>query len=242
MNSPSTPQSFQTTHWSMVRRAVGQDDEAARRALATLCEGCWYPIYAFIRRSGKSPHDAEDLTQGFFAGLIGKGILASADPGKGKLRTFLLACVSNFLGDEYDRENAQKRGKAVLSSFDAALAEERYAVEPVDAITPDRLFQRRWALTLLEQTLAMLGGEFAAQGKEQLFAALSPFLGFGTGVVKSYEELSPELGIPVGTLKNHVFRMRGRWKDLLMEKVASTLDNPTPDEIRGELTELLGCV
>jgi len=225
-----------------VRRAVGSDDAAARQALATLCAVYWYPIYAFIRRSGKGPHDAEDLTQGFILRLLEKGMLAAADPAKGKLRTFLLSCVRHFLSDERDRSAAQKRGAAVTTSFDAVQAEERYAIEPVDDVTPDRLFQRRWALTLLDQTLQMLAEEYGTEGKADLFAALRPFLGFGTGAMKSYEVLSPELGMPIGTLKNHVFRMRERWRALLMEQVAATLDDPTPEEIRAELSELIGCV
>ncbi|MEP6671162.1 MAG: RNA polymerase sigma factor [Chthoniobacter sp.] len=242
MPPPVAPHSFQTTRWTTVRRAVGSDDAKAREALATLCAGYWYPIYAFVRRSGKGPHDAEDLTQGFILRLLEKGILADADPAKGKLRTFLLSCVRHFLSDDHDRANAQKRGAAVTSSFDAVQAEERYAIEPMDELTPDRLFQRRWALTLLDQTLQMLATEYGAQGKADMFAALRPFLGFGTGAVKSYEELSPELGVPIGTLKNLVFRLRERWRALLMEQVAATLDDPTPEEIRAELSELIGCV
>ena len=214
----------------------------ARQALSVLCEGYWYPIYAFIRRSGKSPHDAEDLTQGFFARLLEKEMLATADPAKGKLRTFLLSCVRNFLADEHDRASAQKRGAALLSSFDAVQAEERYAIEPVDNVTPDRLFQRRWALALLEQTLETIAAEYAAEGKAELFAALRPFLGFGKGAAKSYEELVTELGVPIGTLKNHVFRMRKRWRKLLLDQVAATLDEPTEEEVRAELSELIGWV
>jgi RNA polymerase sigma-70 factor (ECF subfamily) len=242
MNPPAAPQSFQTTRWSLVQRAVGPDDLAARAALAALCEAYWYPLYAFIRRSGKSPQDAEDLTQGFFARFVEKDTLAAADPAKGKLRTFLLACVRHYLADEHDRAQAQKRGPGLLTSFDAAQAEERYATELIDDLSPDRLFQRRWALTLVEETLRLLGEEFAGQGKGALFTALRPFLGFGTGAAKSYEELAPELGIPVGTLKNQVFRLRERWRDLLLEQVAATLRDPTPEEIRGELSELLACV
>jgi RNA polymerase sigma factor (sigma-70 family) len=242
MTPAAGPRSFCTTRWTVVRRAVGCDDAAARQALAALCESYWYPIYAFIRRSGKSPHDAEDLTQGFFTRLLEKDLLAAADPEKGKLRTFLLSCTRHFLADEYDRANAQKRGAALVSSFDAVQAEERYAIEPVDDLTPDRLFQRSWALTLLEQTLQSLAAEYAAQNKAELFAALRPFLGFGTGVVKSYEALTAELNVPTGTLKNYVFRLRERWRAVLMERVAETLDDPTPEEIRAELSELIGCV
>ncbi|EDY18630.1 RNA polymerase, sigma-24 subunit, ECF subfamily [Chthoniobacter flavus Ellin428] len=241
MKTP-VPHSFQTTRWTVVRRAVGNDDAAAQKALSALCEGYWYPIYAFVRRSGKSPHDAEDLTQGFFARLLERDMLATADPTKGKLRTFLLSCARHFLADEHDRANAQKRGAGLISSFDAVQAEERYAIEPVDNLTPDRLFQRRWALALLEQTLETIAAEYAAEGKAELFAALRPFLGFGKGAAKSYEELVAELNLPIGTLKNHVFRMRERWRKLLLDQVAATLDEPTEEEVRAELSELIGCV
>lgn len=240
--SPATPHSFQTTRWSLVRRARSADDAEARAALAALCDAYWYPLYAFIRRSGQGPHEAEDLTQSFFARLLEKATLASADPAKGKLRTFLLTCARNFLSDEYDRDRAQKRGAALLTSFDAADAEQRYAMEPADDLSPDRLFQRRWALTVLDQSLRLLGEEFAAQGKAELFAALRPFLGFGPEAEKRYDELAPALGVPIGTLKNHVFRLRVRWRELLFEQVAMTLDQPTPEEIKGELAELLSCV
>jgi RNA polymerase sigma-70 factor (ECF subfamily) len=240
--SSSGDHSFHPTRWTVVRQAVGTDDAAARSALATLCDGYWYPIYAFIRRSGKNPHDAEDLAQGYFARLLGTEMLAAADPAKGKLRTFLLSCVRHYLADEHDRANAQKRGAGLVSSFDAVQAEERYAIEPADNLTPDRLFQRRWALDLLEQTLVALSEEYARQGKSALFAALRPFLGFGTGAVKTYEELVTELGMPAGTLKNHVFRMRERWRELLFDRVAGTLNDPTAEEVRAELAELIGCV
>jgi RNA polymerase sigma-70 factor (ECF subfamily) len=242
MSTPIAPRSFETTHWSVVRRAVGDDDAAARKALAALCEAYWYPLYAYFRRSGKSPHDAEDLAQGFFARLLANEMLAAADPGKGRLRTFLLACAQNYLADEHDRAMAQKRGAAVLVSFDPAMAEERYALEPADSLAPDRLFQRRWALTVLDFSLQLLAEEYAANGQAALFEALRPFLGFGAEPGKRYDEIAAALEIPMGTLKNKVFRLRERWRGLLFEQVALTLDNPTPDEIKGELAELLGCV
>jgi len=233
-------QNFRTTHWSVVRRATGDDTVAARAALAALCEEYWYLIYAYIRRSGQNPHDAEDLTQGFFARFLEKETLASADPAKGKLRTFLLVCASRYLSDERDRARAQKRGAAVLMSFDAAAAEERYIAEPVDNLSPDRLYQRRWAMTVVDFSFDLLAHEFAHDGKAEIFAALRPFLGFGPEPGQRYEEVSAKLGIPVGTLKNQVFRLRQRWKNLLFEKVGMTLENPTPEEIRAELSELLG--
>jgi RNA polymerase sigma-70 factor (ECF subfamily) len=242
MSPPATPHSFQTTRWSLVRRAGSADDAEARAALAALCAAYWYPLYAFIRRSGAGPHEAEDLTQGFFARLLEKATLATADPARGKLRTFLLTCVRHFLSDEHDRARAQKRGAALLTSFDASDAEQRYAAEPADDLSPDRLFQRRWAVAVLDQALRLLGEEQAAAGKAELFAALRPFLGFGPQSAKRYDELAPALGVPIGTLKNHVFRLRERWRELLFEQVAATLDNPTPEEIKAELSELLGGV
>ena len=225
-----------------MRLAGSVDDAAAMQALATLYDAYWYPLYAYIRRCGKSPHDAEDLTQGFFARLMEKKILAGADPGKGKLRTFLLKCAQNFLADEHDRAMAQKRGAGLLASFSPASAEERYTAEPVDDLTPDRLFQRRWALTVLEYSLQLLGEEFTAKGKTEVFEALRPFLGFGAGPERRYEEIAATLGIAVGTLKNQVFRLRARWRELLFEQVALTLDDPTPEAIKGELMELLAYV
>jgi DNA-directed RNA polymerase specialized sigma24 family protein len=242
LNQNADQRSFHTTRWSVVRRAVGTDDASAPQALAALCEAYWYPIYAYVRRSGYGPHDAEDLTQGFFERLLEKNVLASADPGKGKLRTFLLACAEHFLADERDRATAKKRGAHLLTSFDAARAEERYSAEPTDALSPDRLFQRRWALTILEYSLELLAEEFAAQDKADVFETLRPFLGFGADPARRYDEIAAAMGTPVGTLKNQVFRLRKRWRELLFEQVAMTLDNPTPDEIKGELTELLGCV
>ncbi len=242
MNTPSAPRSFQTTRWSVVRQAASSTDPAAQRALAMLCEAYWYPVYAFIRRSGKGAHDAEDLTQGFFARLLEKGILATADPSKGKLRSFLLTCVRNFTADEHARDMAVKRGAGVLASFNSDRAEESYATEPVDNLTPDRLFQRRWALTVLDFSFQLLREEFAAAGKADLFDALRPFLGFGPDPEKRYDEVSAGLSLPIGTLKNHVFRLRQRWRELLFEQVAITLDEPTSEDIKGELSELLACV
>ncbi|MEO6753431.1 MAG: sigma factor [Chthoniobacteraceae bacterium] len=226
----------------MVRRATGDDDAAAMTALTALCEAYWFPIYAYIRRSGRPSHDAEDLTQGFFAWLLAKGALAKADADKGKLRTFLLTCARRFVSDEHDRAMAQKRGAVVLTSFDSAEAEERYASEESHDLPPDRLFQRRWALTILERTLTILGEEFTAQGKAGIFTALRPFLGFGAEPERRYEEVAPALGMPLGTVKNLVFRLRKRWREIIFEEVAMTLDDATPEEIKGELAELLSCV
>ena len=242
MNSPMPPQSFHTTRWTFVRQALNSSDPAAAQALSNLCEAYWYPIYAFIRRSGKSPHDAEDLTQGFFAKLLEKEILAGADRDKGRLRIFLLTCVRRYLADEHDRAMAQKGGAAVLVSFNPEWAEEAYATELVDDLTADRIFQRRWALMVLEHSFQVLREEYTAEGKSALFDTLRPFLGFGLDPEGRYEDIAAKSGIPIGTLKNHVFRMRQRWRELLFEQVAATLDTPTQEDIKGELSELLTCV
>ena len=242
MKAPIAPRSFHTTRWTLVRQAAGGADAAAAQALSSLCEAYWYPVYAFIRRSGKAAHDAEDLTQGFFARVLEKEIFAAADPGKGKLRNFLLTCLRRFLASEHHRAMAQKRGAAVVVSFSSDWAEQAYATEPVDDLTPDRLFQRRWALTVLEFSLQLLREEFAADGKSALFDTLRPFLGFGPDPEKRYEEIAAASGTPIGTLKTQVFRLRQRWRELLFEQVAVTLDEPTSEDIKGELGELLTCV
>ncbi len=242
MKAPIAPRSFHTTRWTLVRQAATGGAAAAAQALSSLCEAYWYPVYAFIRRSGKGAHDAEDLTQGFFARLLEKEIFSAADPDKGKLRNFLLTCLRRFLVTEHHRAMAQKRGAAVIVSFSPDWAEHAYAAEPVDDLTPDRLFQRRWALTVLEFSLQLLREEFTAGGKAAQFEMLRPFLGFGPDPEKRYEEIAAESGTPVGTLKTQVFRLRQRWRELLLEQVAMTLDEPTSEDIKGELGELLTCV
>lgn len=242
MHSQVLPRSFQTTRWSLVQRANGSLHDEALQALAALCDSYWYPIYAYIRRSGHAAHDAEDLTQGFFTRLLEKGTLAHADPVKGRLRTFLLTCVQNYLHNEHERASAQRRGAHLLTSFDAAWAEERFATEPAHDLTPDRLYQRRWALTLLEFTLQVLEQEYSADGKRELFAALRPCLGFTKEKALNYTEIAQRLDCSEGAVKTHVFRLRQRWREILFQQVSITLDDPTSDEIKGELAELLECV
>lgn len=242
MHSQVLPRSFQTTRWSLVQRANGDIDDEALQALAALCDSYWYPVYAYIRRSGHGAHDAEDLTQGFFARLLEKGTLAHADPTKGRLRTFLLACVQNYLRNEHERASAQRRGAHLLTSFDATWAEERFATELAHDLTPDRLYQRRWALTLLEFTLHLLEQEFSADGKRELFAALRPYLGFTKEKAPNYAKIAQRLDCSEGAVKMQVFRLRQRWREILFQQVSITLDDPTSDEIKGELAELLECI
>lgn len=234
---------FPTTRWSVVRHALQAPDEQSSRALGSLCEAYWFPLYAYVRRSGKSSHDAEDLVQGFFEQLLRTGSLGSADPDRGKLRTFLLTCLRNYLSDQFDKENAAKRGAGRPPiSLDEESARTRYEKCSVDTATPDEIYQRQWALAVLEQALQQMRTEFSARGEETAFEVFRPFLGFGTGPEQSYEEVAQKLGLSTGTAKSRVFRLRQRWRDLVREEVGRTLGDPDPQSIRDELMDLIGYV
>ncbi len=242
MSHQQGPHSFQTTRWSIVRKAVDGGDVEAMSALTMLCGNYWYPIYAYIRRTGRGPHDAEDLTQGFFAQLLRRETLAVADREKGNLRSFLLTCVRHHLANEHARAMAIKRGAKVLTSLDGDWAEDRYAKEPVDHLTPDRLYQRRWALTIVDQTMTLLEQQMSAEGKQEQFQELRPFLGFSQSREEAYETVAARMNVKVNTLKSHIHRLRENWRELLLQQVACTLDDPTSDNIKAELAELIGCV
>jgi len=242
MSPEAAPHSFLTTRWSVVHRAVSKDDPDAHAALSQLCATCWLPIYTFIRRSGKSPHDAEDLTQGFFARLLEKNFLATADGAKGRLRTFLLTCVQRYLADEHDRAMTQKRGGGRIVELDAFDAEQRLASEPADNLTPERSYQRRWALGMVDTAMNALRAECIAQDKGALFEKLRPFLGFSASIEENYQATAVALGMKLNTVKSHIRRLREQWRDLLMQQVAATLDDPTPDAIKAELAELIAWV
>ena len=225
--------SFSATRWSLVLAAAGD----AETALAALCRAYWFPLYAFVRRQGNSPHDAEDLTQGFFAHLLGKGALAHVDRAKGRFRTFLLASLKHFLADERDRANAQKRGgRQTAISLDACAAEERYALEPRDELSPDKLFDRRWALAVIEQALVRLGAEYAASGKGALFAALQPQL-TAPGTARPYAEIGVQFFMNEGAVKIAVHRLRQRSGAALRAEIAETVG--TAEEVDAELRHLL---
>ena len=234
---------FPTTRWSVVRNALQEPDEQSSRALASLCEAYWFPLYAYVRRSGNSSHDAEDLVQGFFEQLLRKGSLAAADRERGKLRTFLLTCLRNYLSDQFDRANAAKRGGQLPHfSLDEQSARARYDEQAAETATPEELYQRHWALTILEHALEQIKEEFAARGEAAEFSVLRPFLGFGTGAEQSYEEAARRLGMSTGTMKSRVFRLRQRWRDLVFEEVGKTLAEPDTNSIREELRDLIGHV
>lgn len=233
---------FATTHWSVVLAAGQKDSSQAAAALEKLCRAYWYPLYAFIRRSGKSPHDAQDFTQGFFAFILERDFLSKASPHRGRFRSFLLGSLKHFLSDAHDRANALKRGGANTSvSLDGLVAEERYATEPVDAMSPDKIFERRWAMTLLAQARSRLEEEYSVAGKRELYRELSRFdAAEGEGL--SYAKAASQLSMPENTLKSAVHRLRRRYRELLREEIAQTVASPLEidDEISYMLSVLRG--
>jgi len=231
---------FVTTHWSLVVSAGRNDTPHARDALEKLCRSYWFPIYAFVRRQGHGPHDAQDLTQEFFARLLEKKQLAGADPARGRFRSFLLASLKHFLANEWDKANAQKRGGGqVLIPIDAATAETSCGFEPADNLTADIIFERRWALTLLEHVLGRLRAEYVRDGKENLFEQLKPTLTEASRTV-AYSEIATRLGTTEGAVKVAVHRLRQRYRELLRAEIADTVANPgeVDDEIRNLFTAL----
>jgi RNA polymerase sigma factor (sigma-70 family) len=230
--SPARHQGFATTRWSLVAAAQHQADAA----LADLCRLYWYPLYAYVRRRGHDAAEAEDLTQAFFARLLEKNGLASVTPTRGRFRSFLLSACQNFLANERERANALKRGGGRVVSLDDADA--RYRREPDHDETPERLFERRWALELLDQTLRRLREEYEAGGKARLFDAVKGTL---TGdAAAPYADLAGELGMTEGAVKTAAHRLRGRYAELLREEIGETVE--TPAEIDDEVRALFRAV
>jgi RNA polymerase sigma-70 factor (ECF subfamily) len=224
---------FATTHWSVVLAAREASTPEGAAALEKLCRTYWYPLYAYLRRRGFQEHDAQDLTQGFFAQLLNRQSFHNVTKDKGRLRSFLLTSINYFVGDQRDKATAQKRGGGCqVLSFDAQEAESRYQLEPVDARTPETIFAQRWAMALLDQVLARLSEEFAQAGKCQLFQAMQPFL-VERGKEKVYAEAAQEMGMSEEAFKKAVQRMRRRYHQLFREEIAHTV--ATPEEVEDEL-------
>jgi len=235
---PSRPRNyFATTHWSVVLNAGHSETTRGKDALAALCETYWYPLYTYVRRQGQSPQDAEDLTQGFFARLLESESLAGVSPEKGKFRTFLLVALKRFLANEWHRAQTQKRGGA---SFRVPLqghtAETRYIAEPVEHLTAEKLYERRWALTLLDCVLVRLGDEFDTPEKKELFKKLKPYLMAEKGAIP-YADAAIALSMNEGALKVAVHRLRRRFRELFREEVAQTVARS--EEIEDEIRHLL---
>jgi RNA polymerase sigma factor (sigma-70 family) len=209
----------------MVASAGRPADEDSRKALAELCELYWYPVYVFIRRRGVTVADAEDLTQAFFSRLIEKRGISAADPQRGRFRTFLLAAVKNFLANESRARRRRKRSpERAIASLDSETFERHYPKALIDSLTPDKVFERQWALSLLEEALRKLGAEHRSAKKREVFEALKVYLG-GESLIPSYAETAAELRMSEPAVKVAVHRLRHRYRSLLREEVARTLAN-----------------
>ena len=235
---PSSNAWFVTTHWSVVLSARQEDTVQSGAALETLCQTYWYPLYAYVRRQGHNPHDAQDLTQDFFARLLQKDYLQGVAREKGKFRTFLLVALKRFLVNEWTRGQAQKRGGGCVHvPLQGHSAETRYLAEPADRLTADKLYERRWALTLLDRVLERLRQEFVAAGKAAIFDQLKGSLMAEKGAI-THSEAADALGLSEGAVKVAVHRLRRRFRELFREEVAHTVAGP--EEIEEEIRHLLG--
>ena len=233
---------FVTTSWRLVLTAAGGDTSRSQRALAELCEAYWYPLYCFIRRQGSDPQEAADLTQGYLTQLLEKQFLKEVSPAAGKFRSFLFASVQHFLSNERDRERALKRGGGrPLVSLDAERAEGLYRIEPSDDLTPERLFERRWATTMLERVMERLRADAVRSGSERRFERLK---GYVTGEERtlSHREAAQELGMTEPAVAVAIHRLRKRFGRLLREEIAETVAEPgdIDEEIRYLLAVLGG--
>jgi len=227
---------FRSTRWSVVLLSAQSKTSESQAALAALCGLYWYPLYSFVRRRGYNPEDAQDLTQGFFLHLLGHKMLSQVDPLKGKFRSFLLASIQNYLSKETDRARCLKRGgKAEFVPLNADNVEDRYRLEPTDFLTAEKIFDARWALTLLDEAMSLLCAEYAAEGKMETLEALKPFLQpIDSATLPSYEHVADQLGVSVGTVKMLIHRLRKRYTALLRAEVARTVSDPgeVDEEIR----------
>lgn len=235
--------SFHTTRWTIVMRAAQSQAPGGESALAQLCRNYWYPLYIFARRRGYAPEDAQDLTQGFFLHLLEHRALAGVDRLKGKFRSFLLASFQNHLSDQVDRARRLKRGgDKEFVWLDAEEAEQRYRLEPVEYLTAEKLFDARWAITLLAETLNRVRQEYANEGKTSIFEALRVFLDpANTRAPPSYDEVADQLQVSTGAVKTLIHRLRKRYTALLREEVGRTVSDPAEvdDEIHALCESLI---
>jgi len=231
--------SFKTTHWSVVLNANSADTRQSGVALASLCQAYWPPLYAYVRRLGHCPQDAQDLTQEFFARLLEKQWLAQADRNRGKFRSFLLGAMNHFLANEWRRSQAQKRGggKAVVSLDDTA--ENFYEAEWASALTPEKLYERRWALGLFDRALSRLQAHYAAEKKPAVYDALKNFLSSEPGE-GDYGRIGAELRMTNGAVAAAVHRMRQRYRELVKDEIAQTV--PRAEDIEDEMRSLLAAL
>ncbi len=233
---------FPLTLWSVIAHAGSLSAPDNHEALSRFCEAYWYPLYAFVRRRGCSPHDAQDLIQGFFAHLVQNNGLAAVAPGRGKFRSFLLTCLKHFIENRRGHDQAQKRGGGVLHlPLDFGTAETRYGAEPADPNDPEKLCDRAWALLLLERTMARLQAEQTAAGHARLFELLSPRL-TDSPDAPEYEAVAAELGMQITAVRMAKRRLIERYRELLRAEIARTVGSPAEvdDEIRHLFAVLAG--
>ena len=231
-------ESFQTTHWSLVLSARAENSGTAQHALEQLCRAYWFPLYAYVRRQGQNADDAKDLTQEFFSRFLERGNFSLADRERGRFRTFLLTSLKRFLNEEWRKANRQKRGGGQQwVPLEVDDAENRFTAQPKDGLSPDLLYDRRWAEALLERVLAQLRKDYEATGRSEVYGQLQQFL-WGRQAEISYAEMAQRLGINEGAVKVAVHRLRQRFRDLLREEVANTVE--TAEQIDEELRHLLG--
>jgi RNA polymerase sigma-70 factor (ECF subfamily) len=231
---------FMTTRWSLVLAAGQATNARSAEALASLCEMYWYPVYAFIRRQGYRAEEGTELAQEFFARVLEKNYLHDVDPTRGRFRAFLCASIRHFLSNERDRARTLKRGGLRPPiSLDVEVAEGRYQLEPRDDLTPERLFDRRWALAVIERALLRLREEQASAGKLEAFDRLTGYL-TGDDAAQPYAAVAKALGTTEGAVKVAVHRLRRRFRDALVEEIAETVSSPA--EINAEIEYLLKAV
>ena len=223
----AVPEQFRTTRWSVVLEAAQSGAPGSKDALAELCKLYWYPLYSYVRRRGYRPHDAQDITQSFFVDLLAHHALARVNREKGKFRSFLLASLQNCLSNEAERARCLKRGgKIEFVAIDVSRAEERYRLEPVDALTPEKIFDARWAMALLHEARKRLGNEYRLEGKDRSFDALEAFLDqFNARQPFSYEQVADQLQVSVAAVKTLIHRMRKRYSALVREEVLRTISD-----------------
>jgi RNA polymerase sigma factor (sigma-70 family) len=218
---------FQTTRWDVVLHSAQSETAGCKEALADLCKLYWYPLYAFIRHRGYSPEDAQDLVQGFFLHLIEYKTLSRVDRSKGKFRSFLLASLQNYLANEADRARCLKRGgKVEFVYIDLEETEDRYELEPGEELTPEKIFDARWAMALLGEAMNRLSREYTDQGKATTFQALRAFLDpINTKSLPSYEEVAARLEVSVGSLKTQIHRLRKQYTTIVREEISRTVSD-----------------
>ena len=234
MHKPAGPSRFPTTRWTLVVAAGDPQRREARTALAALCENYWYPLYAYARRRGYPADQARDLTQDFFVRVLEGRYLDRADPEKGRFRSFMLTSLKFFLADEADRNRAHKRGGGAVLPLEISSGEERYLREPTHNETPERIFERRWAVSVLDRVMDKLRGEFAQHGRLEHFNRLQVFL---VGQAEApYATLAREMGISEGALNVAIHRLRKRYRDIFREEIADTVADPA--EVESELRYL----